>query len=276
MKKRAAARVRDRLWLWAHEAGSHNGNYHLPGDSTITPAQAAARMGLDGVIMVVLGDRPAPPFEPAAAPLAGVRRLVWSIVGDSSSHRTDDAPDLDAVVSLARTAPNLTGGIMDDFFLPASAGRVSRHSPERLAAFRAGLRAAARPLDLWVVLYAHDLDRPVAPHLAECDVVTFWTWKADDLGDLPRNLDRARALAPGKRIVQGCYMWDYGNGRPMPVETMRAQCEQGLDWIRSGRTDGMIFLASCVCDLGIESVEWSRRWIADVGDEPLPDRKPRA
>ena len=36
---------------------------------------------------------------------------------------------------------------------------------------------------------------------------------------------------------------------------------------RQGRIDGMIFLASCLCDLGLEAVEWTRAWIADVGNQ---------
>ena len=34
---------RDRLWLWGHVAGSHNGQYGLPGPSRVTPAECPAR-----------------------------------------------------------------------------------------------------------------------------------------------------------------------------------------------------------------------------------------
>ena len=47
----------------------------------------------------------------------------------------------------------------------------------------------------------------------------------------------------------------------MPVEAMRHQCEAGHRVFTQGRIDGMIFLASCICDLGIETVEWTRKWI---------------
>ena len=46
-------------------------------------------------------------------------------------------------------------------------------------------------------------------------------------------------------------------------------CELGLRWLREGRIEGMIFLASCICDLGIETVEWTRAWIAEVGEQKL-------
>jgi hypothetical protein len=50
---------------------------------------------------------------------------------------------------------------------------------------------------------------------------------------------------------------------------MASQCEMGLQWLRDGRVEGLIFLASCICDLDLEAVEWTRRWITRVGDEPL-------
>jgi len=31
----------------------------------------------------------------------------------------------------------------------------------------------------------------------------------------------------------------------------------------------MIFLASCICDLDLEAVEWTRAWIDQVGNEQL-------
>jgi len=46
-------------------------------------------------------------------------------------------------------------------------------------------------------------------------------------------------------------------------------CEVGLRWLREGRIEGMIFLASCICDLGLKTVEWTRRWITEVGDQTI-------
>jgi len=50
---------------------------------------------------------------------------------------------------------------------------------------------------------------------------------------------------------------------------MRQQCELGLQWLKHDRIDGMIFLATNICDLGLEAVEWCRQWILQVGDQPL-------
>jgi len=69
-------------------------------------------------------------------------------------------------------------------------------------------------------------------------------------------------------IARPCYSWDFGTGKPMPLDLMKKQCELGRQWLEQRRIVGMIFLASNVCDLELESVEWTRKWIADVGHPP--------
>lgn len=262
--------IADKIWLWCHQAGSHNYIKQIGAESHITPAEALAYMGIRNAIMVTFAGLPEPPLLPHARALAGADKLVWSIVGDSSSTRNDKSTDLEEVISLAAECPNLAGAIMDDFFhKPDASGAVSRYSAEQLRWFADRLHAAARPLDLWVVLYGHDLELPVASLLAPCDVITFWTWTAAELPNLQRNLARVRELAPGKRIVQGCYMWDYGAGKTMSVDDMRWQCEQGLAALQSGAIDGLILLASCICDLDLPAVKWTRNWLAEVGSNPL-------
>jgi len=64
-------------------------------------------------------------------------------------------------------------------------------------------------------------------------------------------------------------MWGFGSGKPIPIDLMRRQCELGLQWLKVKRIEGLIFLATNICDLGLEAVEWSRHWIAQVGDQPL-------
>ncbi|MDD5706435.1 MAG: hypothetical protein PHR35_10940 [Kiritimatiellae bacterium] len=269
-------KVRDRFWLWGHEAGSHNGMWHLPRPSRMTPAEAAYYMGIPNVVMVRFRNLPKPPFDQYALSLAPLKRVTWSIVGDSSTvDNNAGGSDLEEVLRLSRKCPNIQAAIMDDFFhrpsdcLTPTEDPYSRYTVAELHDFRRRLHAAPRPLDLWVVLYEHQLDLPLSAHLAACDVVNFWTWSARNLPDLEANLRRVEALAPAQRKILGCYMWDYGPGAPMPVEMMEHQCRVGLEWLASGRIDGLVFLASCICDMEIETVEWTRQWIARVGDQPL-------
>jgi hypothetical protein len=220
--------------------------------------------------MVVTGGKPEPPFDDCAQEMRPLKRVVWSIIGDAGSTRNDTSPDLDAVIELSERFPNITGAIMDDFFHPPDeTGSISRCTVEQLAEFRDRLHGAPRLLDLWAVLYTHDLGLPVKDYLDYCDVVTFWTWHARDLGLLEDSFARMEKVVPRRRKVLGCYMWDYGDHAEMPVELMKHQCGLGLKWLQQGRIEGMIFLASCICDLGLEAVEWTRKWIAEVGGQSV-------
>jgi hypothetical protein len=100
-------------------------------------------------------------------------------------------------------------------------------------------------------------------------VVSLWAWEADRVRGLGDSLGRLEALAPGCGKVLGCYLWDYAGKRPMPLDLVQEQCEAGLLWLRQGRVEGLILLASCICDLELEAVEWARGWIAAVGDQAL-------
>jgi hypothetical protein len=270
--------VRDRLWLWGHPAGSHTrapGQWGLPGRSAITPAEAARSLGVPNVLMVRYEGEPRPPFAEHARPLAGLGRVVWSVEGC-------DRAELDAVLALRALLPNLRGVILDDYFsrltaFPAS-GVLTREaraghtlSLEALREVRRRLDAAGPPLDVWVVLYAHELGWGplLAPHLALCDVVTLWTWQASDLVSLEESFARFEGVVGGRRKALGVYLWDYAAKQPMPLEGLARQSALGLRWLREGRIEAMIFLPSCVCDLGLESVGWARRWVAEHGDERL-------
>ncbi|MFC1526633.1 hypothetical protein ACFL6X_07485, partial [Candidatus Latescibacterota bacterium] len=260
--------IRDRLWIWGHEAGSHNDSWNLSGTSRMTPLEGAAYLGIPNLIMVGYRELPRAPFDQYAIPFRPLQQVVWSIVGASGA---TEAAERAEVVRLAAKEPNITGVMMDDFFHEADAvGEVGVLSVQDLEGVRRQLAEVGRPLDLWVVLYNHHLHLPVADHLARCDVVSFWTWEAPDLEELEANLARVEDLAPHSRRVLGCYLWDYGRKQAMPVEVMKRQCETGLAWLRDGRIDGLIFLASCICDLELETVEWARRWIGEVADELLP------
>jgi hypothetical protein len=229
--------------------------------------EAAGYMGIPNVIMVRYRGKPSPPFGQFAVPFKALKKVVWSIVGAGGRTAEEERA---AVFDLALSLPNMTGVIMDDFFRHPKLGEpVAVLSIEELQKIRQQLTLWGRTLDLWVVLYVHNLEQPVQQHLALCNKLTFWSWKASELDNLERNFELAAALAPRCGKVLGCYMWDYGQGLPMPLDRMEMQCETGLRWLREGRVEGMIFLASCICDIGLETVEWTRRWIAKVGDQPL-------
>lgn len=259
--------VRDRLWLWGHPAGAHNRGWNLPGPSRITPVEAAYYMSIPNVVMVRYEGNPPMPFDEYTVPFRALKQVVWSVVGEAGTTQTEER---DAVIELARKNPNFVGVQMDDFFFTKPKnGRIAALSIDELRSLREQLRFGSRKLDVWVTLYTYQLHQPLAEYLRLCDNVTLWTWKAEDLDRLEVNFEKTRKLAPDARITLGCYMWDYGTHKAMPVDAMRRQVEQGLTWLQASRIQGIIFLASCICDLNLQAVEWTRRWIQNAGDQQL-------
>ncbi|HOZ46232.1 MAG TPA: hypothetical protein PLO37_02385 [Candidatus Hydrogenedentes bacterium] len=255
--------VRDKLWIWTHAAGAHNKEWNLPRPSRMTPAEGAFYLGVPNLLMIRYQSEPAMPFDSYAISFRPLKRVVWSLTGASAETSEEERTH---VLDLARRFPNIVGFVMDDFFQGDGRGALA---PEQLRELRSQLTVDSVKRDLYVVLYQHQLDLPIQSHLDYCDKVTFWTWKSEDLDALEGNLDRLERVAPKQGKLLGCYLWDYGNRAPMPLDLMKKQCALGRAWMREGRIEGMIFLASNVCDIELETVEFTRDWIASVGDETV-------
>lgn len=264
--------VRDKLWLFGMPiVERHRKRDWLPKGRLMTTLEAAMYLGIPNALWVVQRNFPEPPFDSHMRPLIPLERLVLSALGDSSSDRSD----LDEVLRMADQFPNITGAILDDFFRkPHAEGPVGRFSLEELDQFRERLHRAARKLDLWVVIYGHQLDLPAEEHLARCDVITFWNWWARDIPKLEEQFDRLDAMAPGKPKMLGCYFTDLGGAEDggdgkLSLDLMKRQCEFGLQRLQQGRLSGLILLGNPFCGLGLDTVEWARSWIAAIGDRPL-------
>ena len=185
-----------------------------------------------------------------------------------STKQEDAQEDLKAVLELKQNFGNLSGAVLDDFFIaPGEGSKESRISLEELESIQRSLHAQG--LKLWVVLYDHQLDWDIAKYLKYCDVITFWTWKAEDLDKLEENLKTVKRLAGEKPVLVGCYLHDFGNSKPLSKRRAQSQCEQCYQWLKQGYIEGVIFCGSCVADLDLQAVKWTKQWINKVGDETI-------
>lgn len=246
----------DHLWLWCHNAGVYNSIPNVPNPSDYTPVEAAAYMGIRNILMVVYGGNPVPPFAGLQEKFNHFDRVVWSVIGDSSSHRSGDKTDVDEIIGLSEKHPNIIGGIMDDFFnatRPAFAlGDIAKK-----------MRKAKLPL--WVVLYDHDLTRTdLAEKLALCDVINFWTWDRANLVNLKKNMAEVQKIAPGKKIVLGCYLWNFGDQTELTIDQMKFQCDQGLKWLKDGTVQELVVLGSPLIGMDLPTIEWTRNLIKKI------------
>lgn len=263
--------VRDHLWMWGHGEGTTNGLYNIPEGGKLHPADAVREMGIPNVCMIRWRGRPEPEiYETYNQKFAGVKRFAWSII--DGAPQPYDVKKRDAF-EIAKKFPNLTTLFLDDFFIGNPAPRPgSEESPAHLSLaqiqqLHEETQNFERPLDLAMVLYSNQLTSPaISRHIAHCDVVSLWTWNAKDLANLEQNFARFRELVPEKRTMLGIYMWDFGDARPVPSELMKHQCEYALQLLKKGEIEGMIFHCTPLVDMNIEAVQWSKDWIAEVGE----------
>ena len=261
--------VQDTFWIWGHDAGCHNISYPcIPGVNKMGPVEGAQYLGIPNCCRVAYAGKPEPPFDEETERLRWFKQVVWSIVGDSSSKRNDNGGnDLEEVLRQAAKYPFVTGGVLDDFFLPKT--KDARLSVEELAAVAAKLHSAPRPLKLWVVYYDLLFGIDYSRWLDLVDVVTFWSWTGKQLANAETNLHRICEMMPDKQHYAGCYLFNYGEHKEMTPEQMQMQLDLYLKLLRQKTIEGVIVCSNTVADSGVAAVEVFRNWMKEHGQETL-------
>lgn len=268
-------KLKDKFWLWGQSAGAHHAvsHYNLPGNNLMESKEGCEYLDIDRCCRVAMSIGPFPPFDEETEKMKDLKEIVWSAIGSGGvKHHNDDQSDLDEVLRMAETYPNVSGAVLDDFFSSVEFAdkKVARHSIESITNMRDRLHGFnKRKLDLWMVWYTYQLDYKVQDYIDLCDVITLWTWKGGDLQYLDKNIKKMLKTAPKKRRLAGCYMWNYGEQKPLTVDDMKFQCDKYYDWIKKGWIEGIIFCSNCICDIDLDTAEWTKNWIKEIGNENI-------
>jgi hypothetical protein len=261
--------VRDRLWIFCCAA---NSDFPAIGRrSVMTPAEGAFFFGVPNIIMVQSSTKEAaygrlqPPFAQYTVALRPLKRVVWSVVGSGGFTSPEETEE---VLALPKTTPNFAGVMLDDFFTWRTEGKRAQLTVEELKSIRQRVKQTNPKFDIMATVYLKHFGVPLQDYFDLIDVLTLWSGAAD-LVNLEANFAKVEQALPKARKMLGCYVVDYGRKAGLPVDVMQRQCETGLRWLREGRIEGIIFLGNTTMDLGFESVEWTRQWIAKVGDQKL-------
>ena len=266
------------LWLWGQDAMSHqispgNSKWKLPGGNKLEPVEGAAFLGVPNIFRVVMNGKPVPPFDAESEKMKDVPKVIYSAIGDAGSARNDSETDLEEVIRQAAAYPNIRGAILDDFFCYrlTGSGKLARYSPEYIRNMRDRLHTAlSRQLELWVVWYKRALEFPVDEYLREFDGITYWNMDTPaQKSELRDDLDRMIERTPGKKRMTGCYIWNYGAGRPLSIDELKVECETYFDYLKQRKTDGIIFCSNCCADIGGEAIDFLRGWIREIGNEEI-------
>jgi hypothetical protein len=255
--------VRELLWVWGNPEMGRPGRHTL---ETFAQASPAERARLLGVLHVVMAGHGLPDDEAKAREqtqsVAGLQRIVWEIgpdgegVGPPFVYRDT----IGRVRKLERDFPGIKGVLLDDM----STRKIDRgFKPEHVREIRKQLGTGEDRIKLWGVLYTMSMDRErIAEYIEELDVINLWVWHAKDVVHLERYIARCEDSWPGKPIVLGLYLYDYGGGRRMPMDLLELQCETALKLVRAGRIQGIVFLTINNDEV---AVGWAADWIRRVG-----------
>lgn len=268
----------DKFWLWGHGRQIENiedkDNPNLrgrPGISKLSCAEAAREMGIPNICRIALEPAEKPPYAPELRESEDMKQIVWSVLGCG---KLDARNDLDELINNAKNFPNIVGGVMDDFFPNTNPEKTKKYTPEVLKTMRERLHTEVdRKLDLWVVVYNWDFEYEnfsIKPYLDECDVATMWTYHPDNLKNLEKTYQKMRDVWGYDRpLYAGCYMWSFSEKKPIDMDVMKMQLDTYYEWIKVGKIDGIIFCHNYLVDLDIEAVKYTKKWIAEHGDEAI-------
>lgn len=293
----AGERVRDRFWIFTNAEGTDDHRiekYGIRGGSRMSPAESAYWLGLSNIHFIRDQNLPAYPnteldhtknsYEQYAISFEPLKRVGWSVIGSGGAGSMDE---LNYVLDLAKKYPNISAVFLDDFIIDHNSvnsngvkvGKLAL-SPDQLKEVKARMAEVNKNMELWVTLYTDALNpgtprgygvEPDLPTFIDLfDVVSLWTWRSEEIVDIEKNLSKLEAIAKDKtKVALGIYVWDYSAGKVIPLDLMKHQCELGLKWLKEGRIHNMIFLGNTLFDFGFESVNYIKKFIAEVGDEVL-------
>jgi len=266
--------LRDRLWMWGHGPGTTDGICNIPSGSKIDMADAIESMGIPNVCVIRWMEKPEPPFDEYIKQFHKTKRVAWSIVdGASQSY----AQKKQWAFELREKMPNLVSFYLDDYFHYVKddvAAWGQNHTGDLLTFdtirdLHREVKALKKPTEIAMVVYSdqlRELKPEIKPHLECCDTVSFWTWHATNLTALEENFKKYKKIEPDKSTLLGIYMWDFGNSKPITLELMKHQLNFALKMFQQKQIEGMIFHCTPLCDLDLEAVHYSRKWIAEHGD----------
>lgn len=261
-------RLREKFWLWGHPEGVYNHVYGNEKESRMTPMEGCLYLGVRNTFMVPVGialDRRQ--YNKSFTTLREVGWECWDAWKN---------PELiEALIREAGDFPNIGRVVFDDF---QRGDKYKEIDPAALWAIHEKLHDnAVRPLDMWMVLYTHefgldpDKDEDFKRYIAPFDGIIMWTWKECDVPLIPEKYEVFKRLTENKRRLFGCYLYNFGEEKQATGAAVTWQ----LDWYRqrilAGEAEGVVLHTNTMADLDYEAYDAALTWMAEHGDEEIPE-----
>ena len=266
--------IRDRLWMWGHhvdsskQAGSCANDLALRKSfkwkgPAVDQAEGCRLMGIPNNCVIRWCNLPKYPWGDYFDQFKEMKRISFGI-HDGGAESTDEKMRI-AFEELQPRYPNLTGCFLDDYFLSKNKDYV----PNLKKLGKIADAVHAHGLRLSVVAYADQVGIKPAfkPHFGLVDEVSFWFWKGRSIPTMADQIRKCRDfIGPDKDLLLGLYMWNFTTAAPVPADLMRQQLAFAEKFLADRTIDGLLFHPTFAAALDVPSVNLSKQWIAEHGE----------
>ncbi len=251
----------ERFWIWGHPVNSCQEAAKTTREMSMPPAESARYFGVKNVFYVPWGHDM--DIEAYSKDLDGIEKTGLSV----ETWGKPDADRLEETFKLVPLFPNLNRLVFDDFF-----NDLSSHIPtwkelpiEKLLAVRDRIHADG--LEMWVVLYQHQLDMDIQKHLDVFDGVSFWFWSEPTKEEYQKYSQIFLDKTKGKRRLIGCYLYDFGRLQEAHPELVRYQLDENKKKIAAGEIEGVVLHNNNFGGLGYSAYEEAKKWMDEHRNE---------
>ena len=192
----------DKVWLWGGPTPEWGGT--LDPDTLVKQA----RFFNTGNGVYVYG----PTTEEMIARHAALEQMLCMVSRTCRAPGQQQETNAECAENLSRFSlkyPNIKGGMLDD--MTSGSTTISQEKIDDIASISANLKKHNPALELYGVVYQHELKEkdftPLQPYL---DGVNLWFWSQETLLDLEESVELCRKHFPGKKILLGLFLHDYG------------------------------------------------------------------
>lgn len=267
-------KLRDKFWLWGHQAGYHNNGavgYEFHGISRMTPTEACYYLGIRRVLMVPLkANINRRQYNKAFTTLDEV---AWDCFGADV-----DPAKIDALLEDAKEFKNITAAVFDDFIVTANILKKAGKEVTTDALYTARDRLnnnGIRNICMWMVLYTHEFglsqegDEEVKKYLDPFNGVIMWNWEEKNIHEIPEKFKQLKKLSPSSRFMFGCYLYDFGAKKQATAKAVRWQLDFYREKLISGEAEGVVLLSNTMADMDFEAYDAAIEWLEEHGDEEI-------
>ena len=262
-------KLRETFWQWGHPEGAFTGQYGGVPVSRMTPMEGCLYLGIQKTFMVPMElevDR-----RQYNKSFESLSEVGWELTVDYENGIKPEHAD--PFIEASKEFKNITCVVLDDFVRGNKQRKYRMLTPESLWALRNHL--GENGLAMWMVLYTHEfgndpaLDEEFLPYIEPFDGVIMWNWKECNYRQIPEKWEIFKKLTEGKRRLNGCYLYNFGEDGQATGEAVKWQLDFYREKMYLGETEGVVLHTNAMADLDYEAYDAATAWMEEHGDEEI-------